>query len=83
MTLKKKGCSACQISVKTGFRKPVAHTAVSYFNKLEIYWDVVKKGRPKKTSTGDKSMMKLTVKRFLTSSYKKNQFGLIKKKNKE
>ena len=72
MTSKEEGCSECQISVKIGCSKPVAHTALSYFTKRGINWDEERKWHPRKTSTGDESMLKLTVKRSPTSSHKEN-----------
>ena len=62
MTLKEEGCSECKVSVEMDSSKPVAQTAVSYFTKLVIYWDDERKGHRRKTSAGDKSIMKLTVK---------------------
>ena len=58
MTLKEKGCSECQISVKIGYSKPMPHTALSYFTKLGIYWVEERSGRPRVTSAIDDSMMK-------------------------
>ena len=72
MTLKEEGCSKCHTSVKIGCSKPVAHAAVNYFTKLRIYWDEERKGHPRKTSTGDESMMKLNVKISPSSSHKKS-----------
>ena len=73
--MKEEACSECQITVKIGCIKPVAHTAVSYFTKLGIYWDQERKGRPRKTSTDDESKIKLTVKGSPTSPHMKIQFN--------
>ena len=45
VTLKDKGSSQGRISVRIGCSKPVAHTALSYFTNLEIYWDKEGTGR--------------------------------------
>ena len=59
MTLKDKWCSECQISVKIGCSKRVAHTALSYFTKLGIYSGEERTGRPRITSATDDSKMHL------------------------
>ena len=68
MNLKEERCSEGQISLKLGCSKSVPQTAVSNFIKLKIYWDDESKRRLRKTSTGDDSMLKLTVKRSSASS---------------
>ena len=57
MTLKEERCSQSKILLKIGCNKPGAHTAVSYFTKLGIYWDEERTGRKKIKSTTDDSMM--------------------------
>ena len=50
---------------KKGYSKPMPHTAVSYFTKLGTYLNEEEKGRLRKISMDDESMMKLTVKKCL------------------
>ena len=58
MILKVEGCSKFQILVK---KSCIKLEAISYSTKLGIYWDEEKKGRQRKTSKGDVSMVKSTV----------------------
>ena len=72
MTSKEEGCSEYQTCLNIGCSKPVAHTTLIYFTKLEICWDDEWKWHLRKTSTGDESMKKMTVKRSPSRFYNKN-----------